>query len=265
MWDVSLKVVVVLAVMFACIAPVQGQAAPKAKAKAEARSAFDQLDDSQLMDNLVRFGMHEFVGPLTPKDMTPRSMLIWGGLQAQAMRQITDPAARLAKGGQIIEMMVKALDMAEKEMEDAEAAAEKAPPQTKTAKLLEAAKAAYLFYDIMYFLGDVSGRQAIEPYAGRLMYLQGNREDRKIILKSTKDAIMYLGDMQDELKKKAAGMAGADGCLDDHGQQRRESAQNCGVLVGADVSVSGDGVGWRRGPRDRTGGIQRRGAGQTYS
>ena len=202
MWDVSLKVVVVLAVMFACIAPVQGQAAPKAKAKAEARSAFDQLDDSQLMDNLVRFGMHEFVGPLTPKDMTPRSMLIRGGLQAQAMRQITDPAARLAKGGQIIEMMVKALDMAEKEMEDAEAAAEKAPPQTKTAKLLEAAKAAYLFYDIMYFLGDVSGRQAIEPYAGRLMYLQGNREDRKIILKSTKDAIMYLGDMQDELKKK---------------------------------------------------------------
>jgi len=195
MRDVSLKVVVVLAVMFACIAP--GQAAPK---KTKTPSAYDQLDDAQLMEALIRLGMHELVGPLTPKDSSPKATLMRCRIQAEGMRQITDPAACLAKGKLIAATLEKAVERAEKDMEDAEKAAEKATPQTKTDKLLAAAKAAYLYFDILYFLGDLSGRQAIGPYARKVMYLQDNREDRKVILQMTEGAVLDLDDMQDELK-----------------------------------------------------------------
>ena len=204
MRDVSLRVAVVLAVMFACIAP--GQGAPKTKAKTKARtkvsSAYDQLDDSKLMEALIQLGMHELMEPLTPKDLSPKGALLRARIAAGIMRQITDPAACLAKGKQIIATLEKAVDIAEKEMEAAEKAADKAPSQTKSDKQLAASKVAHLYFDILYFLGDVSGRQAIGPYARKLIYLQDNREDRRIILEMTQGAVLDLDDMQSELKDK---------------------------------------------------------------
>ena len=200
MRDVSLKVVVVLAVMCACIAP--GQAAPesKTKSKSKAPSAYSQLDDAKLMEALIRLGMHELVGPLTPKDASPKAILMRSRIQAQTMRQITDPAACLAKGKLIIAALEKAVDKAEKDVADAKKAAGKAPPQTKSEMQLAASKASCLYFDILYFIGDLSGRQAIEPYARKLMYLQDNREDRKVILQMTQSAVLDLDDMQSELK-----------------------------------------------------------------
>jgi len=87
-------------------------------------------------------------------------------------------------------------------MADAEKAAEKATARTGSDKRLAAAKAAYLYYDILYFRGDLSGRQAIEPYAHKVINLQDNREDRGIILKMTEGAVLDLQDMQDEFKDK---------------------------------------------------------------
>jgi|GEM_PF-4179010 len=196
MRDVFLKVMVVTAVMVACMACAQ--AAPKTKTT----SAFDQLDDAQLMENLIRFGMHELVGPLTPQDASPKATLMRVRIQAETMRKLTDPAACVAKGKLLIASLEKAVDGAEKEMEEAEKAAEKATPQTRIDKLLVAAKAAYRYFDVLYFLGDLSGRQTIEPYARKVMYLQDNREDRKIILQMTEGAVLDLDDVQDELKDK---------------------------------------------------------------
>ena len=196
MRDVALRVAVILAAVFACTAPAQ--AAPTTRAS----SAFDNLDDMQLMETLHRLGMHELAGSLIPEDPSPGEMLLIAKIQAEAMRKITDPPARLARGGQIIAMVGKALEMAEKEKDAAENAAENAAPQTRTDKRLAAAKAAYLYFDILYFRGDLSGRQAIEPYALKVMHLQDNREDRRIILKMTDGAVMDLRDMQDDFKDK---------------------------------------------------------------
>ncbi|MDP6546088.1 MAG: hypothetical protein QGH60_19075 [Phycisphaerae bacterium] len=198
MRDVSLKVMVVLAVMFACIAPGHGAAGKKTRST----SAFDQLSDSQLIETLIQLGMHEFVDAMPTTDSSPTGILLRARIDAAAMRQITDPAARLAKGRKIIAVLEKAVNLALKEKDDAEKNAEKATPQTRIDKRLAAAKAAYLYFDILYFLGDLSGRQAIEPYALKLMDFQDNREDRRIILEMTENAVLDLGDMQDELKNK---------------------------------------------------------------
>jgi len=188
--------VVVVAVAFACAAPAQ------AAATTQPASAFDRLDDAQLMETLTRLDMYELAGPLMPDDCSPGIMLIRARIHAEAMRKITDPPTRLAAGRRIVAAMKEALDTAKKEMDAAEHAADNATARTREAKRLAAAKAAYLYFDILYFLGDLSGRQAIEPYALKVMNLQDNREDRRIILEMTDDAVMDLQDMQDDFKDK---------------------------------------------------------------
>jgi hypothetical protein len=196
MRNVPLAVVVVVAVVFGCAASAQ------AAATTPAASAFDCLDDAQLMETLTRLDMYELAGPLIPDGCSPGIMLIRARIHAEAMRKITDPSTRLAAARRIIAAMKKALDTAKKEMDAAEHAADNATARTRGARRLAAAKAAYLYFDILYFLGDLSGRQAIEPYALKVMNLQDNREDRRIILEMTDAAVMDLQDMQDDFKDK---------------------------------------------------------------
>ena len=204
MRDVSFRVVLVVAVIsaiFACTAT--GQVASKTKTKT---SDFDRLDPTQLTDALTRLGMHElkrqfFKDSKLDQVTSLNGMLLRVGLEADAMQQIRDPAERLAAGKKIIALLEAAVDKAEKEAETAEEAAENASAKTKTDKLLAASKSSCTYLDILYRLGDMAGRQAIEPYAQKLMYLQDNREDRRIILESTDNAVMFLQDTQDGLKK----------------------------------------------------------------
>ena len=208
MRDVLLRVIVVLAVMLACITPAPGQTAPKAKAKVKTKvktaSAFEQLSNSQLREYVRRLGMRELLPGLTIAGGTkPAEILERAKVDAEVMRKISDPAACLARGEEIIATLEEAVALAEKDMETAEQAAEKAPEKTKikTDKLILAAKAAHLYYEILYLLGDLAGRQAIGPYVNKMIYLQDNREDRKTVLKTTEGAVLDLGDMQADLKE----------------------------------------------------------------
>ena len=202
MRDVFFRVIVVLAVMLACITTVSGQTTPTTQLKSNPASAFEQLSQSQYRAYLERFHMDGVIGTLKIID-GHAGILYMAKIDARAMLRITDPAECLAKGKKIITALEKALDLAEKEMQAAEAVAGKARAKTrlKTNKMILAAKAAYTYYEILYFLGDISGRQAVRPYVYRMTHLQDNREDRKIILEQTYDAIMYLGDMQEDLQK----------------------------------------------------------------
>jgi hypothetical protein len=198
MRNVSLKIVVVFSMVMACVACAQAETKPKPRTT----SAFDQLEKGPVMRNLTRFGMVELVSPLIGDDRSPGAMLIRGRNQAGFMRKLTDPAERLAAAEKIIAMMKEAMDLAEKEMEDAEEIAEKAPSQVKFEKKVAAAKVARLYFDIWYFIGDLSGRQAIEGYVNKITNMQDNREDRRIVLKMTQNAIEDMGYMQDDLAEK---------------------------------------------------------------
>jgi hypothetical protein len=205
MRDVYFRVILILVAMLACIqiapAQVTTKAAPKAAAKAAAKatrdSDFDRLDNQTLKAYLQRFDMDRVIDLLPPSEGVI-GMFEGAKRDAVRMRTITDPARYLEEGKGIIAKLEKVLDLAEKKWETAEEAAEKA--DGNTAKLVIAAKATYLFYDIQYFAGDLAGRQAIAPYVYKMTHLQDNREDRRIILKMTETAAQGLSDMQLDLK-----------------------------------------------------------------
>ncbi|MDP6637052.1 MAG: hypothetical protein QGG42_19295 [Phycisphaerae bacterium] len=196
MRDVFLRVMVVLALMQACIASAPGQAA----AKRGASSPFDQLDNGKLVENLNRFTMLELVPLVSPDDKTPSGTLFQVRLQIKLMASINNPAECLKEGEKLIARLTKALDQAEKDLEIADEAAEKATGKLRTRKLLDAAKAAHLYYDIWFCLGNLSGNHAVRPYVRRIRNLQDNREDRKVVLRMTEDAARDLRDMQADLK-----------------------------------------------------------------
>ncbi len=201
MRDVFLRVIVVLAVMLACISSTPGQSAPKTKTD-KTDSAFEQLDKSVLLQKLDKFSMPRLAEKISLDTNKPADVLVMVRLQANAMRQINDPVQRLTVGKGLIKTLENTIDLAEKDKAAAEKKAEetRAQGRAKTNILLEAARAGITYFDTLYLLGDMAGRQAVGGYAGRMMQLQANREDRKTILQMTEGAVMDLDDMQNELQ-----------------------------------------------------------------
>ncbi len=199
MRDVFLKVTVVFALMIACVSTLNAQVV--AKADTQKVSAFDRLSNARLMANVNSLGMTE-LADIVPTPGGTVGILMQTRLQAQGLRAITDPAECLARGNELIAGLEKALDKAEKEMDAAEQAAAdpKLQGRPKTHKKIAAAKSVHTYFDMLYLLGDLAGRQAVAPYMRKVMYMQDNTQDRKIVRKATREAVLDLGDMQADLQ-----------------------------------------------------------------
>ena len=190
MRNVLMKVIVVSLVMLACIASGYGQTV----AKTDTDSAFDRLDPSQLDETYQRFGMD------LPTD-GPRGPVERAKVMAKAMGYIRKPSARLAEGEKIVKMLNDEFDAQEEIAEKASEAAEKVLGKTaKRTALVKAAKAALYCQNMIYLMGDIGGRRAIEPYSLKMTNMQDNHKDRKIVLDITEDAIRDLEDVQNDLK-----------------------------------------------------------------
>jgi len=194
MRDVLIRVIVISAMLLVGVlsAPAQGAG--------DGDGLFGKLDSAELLRSIDAYGMVELIKHV-PTDKTPAGTLITVRMQAKSMWGIADPAQRLAMGKKLIATLEGVIDQAEEDMETAEKAAEKIPAgKAKRDKALAAAKAAHTYYDILYLLGDMAGRQAVSGYSTRMMYMQDNRQDRKTILEMTQVASLDLEDMQAELQ-----------------------------------------------------------------
>ena len=197
MRDVFLRVAVVLTLLAPGVGLEQAAAKPKPKQK----SAFEQLDEMQLMNTLGQFNMEALI-KIDVGDGDPAAVLAFAKIAAKSLVKITDPDKCLEEGKSIIKKLEAVIDTAGDDMDTADEAAKKASERTKSKSLEDAARKAQIYYEILYLVGDIAGRQAVEQHALMLKCFQDNRQDRADILKMTENAVDDLEAMREDFKEK---------------------------------------------------------------
>ncbi|MDP7636027.1 MAG: hypothetical protein QF577_00615 [Phycisphaerae bacterium] len=155
-------------------------------------SAYDKLDAAQLAQMLREMDMIELLDQLGAElgggaVDTSEKLSLAIELKIARAQKILDPDARLKAMEEVIALLSGAIEQAEK-----------AP---RPGKPEAAAAAVFAEYRMKFRLADTMGREAVEPHAQKVLYLQDNDRDRKIILEKTKQAAELLGYLRSDLKE----------------------------------------------------------------